>query len=183
MTRRKLLLSAGLGVSLLAAGLWAWQDHRVALRQRRLEAWQGYLRGPLSDLLMGCSRGRTLLLKAQKAPLGEADRRALGEAVSLLRQADAGARALLPAWQGDRFFKSMLPATGWHAELADAATDWGRLAARQRQLIPTALDAEAAMRRNLAGDLRAQREAILDRLAPSQEQLLETNAMLYSLKE
>lgn len=183
MKRRRALLLASLGLSLLAAGLWAWQDHRAALRRQRMVAWQEYLRGPLSDLLMGSSRGRALLTKAQKAPLSAAERKELAEAVGSVRKADAGARTLLPNWQSDAFFKSMLPATGWHAELADAASDWGRLAVRERSLIPPALDSEAAMRRSLAGDLRAQREAVLERLRPSKDQVLEMNAMLYSLKE
>lgn len=183
MSRTQKRLLAGLALLALSLGLWQWQSHRNAQRSARLAAWQDYLRGPLSDLLEGASRGRALLAQARKRPLSAAQSKELAQAVAALQRSHAGAQARVGQWREDAFFKSLLPASGWHAELADAAQVWPRLAKVDRSLIPAALDSEAAMRRSLFGALSAQRAAVLDRAHPPRDLVLEMNALLYALKE
>lgn len=182
MSRAKRLALAGLALAVLAAGLWAWRDSRMARQQARREAWIAYLRGPLSDLLYGSSRGRALLAQAARRPLSPAQRRELAQARDMVQKARQGARDPQAAWRHDPFFAPLVEALPWHDELDELARDWPRLAGRP-DLLAQALEAERGLRRSLAGALQGQRRRVLESLKPSQDAVLEMNALLYALRE
>lgn len=182
MTRATRLLLIGAVLASLAGGLWAWRDRQIQQRRQRSDAWTQYLRGPLSQLLEGSYEGRTLLAAAQAKPLNQAQRQSLAQAAARLREADSALQPQMLELYRGAFFEPLKEAARWHAELAESAKDWPRLGA-QRELITPALEAERGLRLRLAGALDRQRDQVLLSLKPSQEAVLEMNALLYSLKE
>jgi hypothetical protein len=173
---------AALLLTALALGLWQWRDQQLEQRALRREAWLAYLRGPLSDLLYGSSRGRALLEQSRQRALRPAERKALAEAAASVQNAWAAARRPEALWQQDPFFDGLKQGLHWHHALAELAKDWHRLPQRQ-ELLPDALAAERGLRQSLAGVLSQQREGMVKELALKQDALLEMNALIWSLKE
>jgi hypothetical protein len=173
---------AALLLTALAVGLWQWRDQQLEQRAQRREAWMGYLRGPLSDLLYGSSRGRALLQQSRQRALSPAERKELAAAAASVQSAWAGARRPEALWQQDPFFDGLKQGLHWHHALAELAKDWPRLSQRP-ELLPDALAAERGLRQSLAGVLSQQREGMVKALALRQEALLEMNALIWSLRE
>jgi hypothetical protein len=182
MTRGLRLLLTGCAVAAAAGGAWAWRDHQQAQARARTAQWMAYLRGPLSQVLEGSSRGRALLEAAAHKPLAKAQRQELAEASLQVRSGYDAAKLLQAGWLGDPFFEPMIGTLSWHQALADAARDWSKVAER-KDLIPAALEAERGLRRSLGALLDRQRERVFDQGRLGREQGLEINALLYSLKE
>lgn len=181
MNRLKKLLLAGLALALLAVGLWAYRDQAQARRQARIQAWVAYLRGPLSDLLDGSARARPLL-RTRKEGWTKAQRAQLEAARDTVLGSDAALKAILADVDRDPFFKDLKDAQVWHDQMAELARNW-LMIGKDLDLRAKALEAQRGVRMGLEACLRKQRQAVADRLHPSQDLWLEQNALLFTLGE
>jgi hypothetical protein len=178
MKRGRLPLIVAALLTLALAGAWTLHSRRQEQRESRREAWTQYLRGPLSDLLYGSTRIRPLMLK--KA-LTAQDREQAKDAVEHLHRSALGMPPLLAGLEKDPLYSALREAALWHEQIATLWENWSGIVGRP--LAREALAVEADMRLNLHRRLTSQKEALWKAMPMRQETLLETNAMLYSLKE
>ena len=167
-------------MALTALGMILWQRYDNA-RQQRLDlkrSWQEYVRGSLGDLLYGSSRLRPLLLKRR---LNAAEQAEAKDAVDSLRRSARKSMALAKFAEGRPALAGFQAISDWHVQIRDMLEPWRSLVGK-----PTAREAvsvEAEMRLQLWKLLDKQRQQLLKEKLLSEDEILEMNAMLYSLKE
>jgi hypothetical protein len=176
------LALAGLILAALAVGLGRWRERAAMQRRLRHEAWFGYLQGPLSDLLEGESRGRELLRASLLRPLDAGQRRSLEDAAhAVVRAADAAGNSGA-AWNRAAEFGPLREALPLHRELAAAAQGWVAVSAVPAR-VREALKKDPVLRQALAEALSRQRRQLGTGAPWTQDDLLEANALIYSLNE
>jgi hypothetical protein len=175
MSRLRILLAAIL-VSAAAAGLWHWQGVRKAEARARRDVWMAYLQGPLSDLLYGSSRLRPLLAKKNWS---SADTASAKEALGHLQRSADEARAESELFAKDERLRPLADAVSLHQKMAASMLE----GVEKRSAWKDLLASDAEIRLQLWTLLAAQRERMLSEKSLSQDQVLEMNALLYSLHE
>ena len=175
--RYRPLLSA-LVVSVALLGAWRWQANVREAREQRKALWMQYLHGPLADFLYGSSRARPLLAKRQ---LNAKDQAEIKDAIAHLRESAKQARVMAVLTERDPRLAPLNGAAQWHQEVYDLFEPWQNLVGRP--LGAQALGVEKDLRSRLWCQLNAQRGELLRDKSLNKDEVLETNAMLYSLQE
>jgi hypothetical protein len=180
MTARARVFVAALLLSAAAFGLWQRQGARKELAQTRREQWMAYLQGPLSDLLYGSTRLRPLLAKKSLSP---AEKEAVREALEHLEHSASAAQAASAQFAQDPTMAPLTEAMGLHQVIYALAATWpGKMASPSVQA-QGALDDEAMIRGRLWKILAAERETLQADGILNKDEVLEMNALLYSLQE
>ena len=165
-------------LTLLGGTLWRQHARQAQERAERKAAWTEYLHGPLSDLLYGSTRLRPLLLKKKLSKAEEAEAIEAAHAFERSRVLVPRIRAELT---GDPSMGAMDMVVTWHQEIGALMEPWRGL--RGRGLGKDAVSAEAALRLKLWQVLDGLRDQVLADKSLSSDEVLEMNALLYSLKE
>ena len=178
MNRRWMPLLAAL--ALTALGLILWERYDFA-RQQRLDwkqSWTEYVQGSLGDLLYGSSRLRPLLVKKRLSLAEQAEAK---EAVDALRRSARKAGVLADFAKGRPALSGFQAISDWHAQVRELLEPWKNLVGKP--MGKEAIAVEADMRLQLWKLLDQERQKLTKAHLLTEEELLETNAMLYSLKE
>lgn len=178
MNRRALPLVAALVMTALAFMVWERYDFARQQREDYKRSWSEYIQGPLGDLLYGSSRLRPLLVKKR---LNAAEQAEAKDAVESLRRSARKAQALAEFSKGRPMLAGFQAIADWHTQVRELLEPWKNLVGKP--VGKDALSVEAEMRLQLWKLLDKERGQLIKAHLLSEEEVLETNAMLYSLKE
>jgi hypothetical protein len=171
--RLRLIVVAAL-LSAAAGGLWHWQAARKEAALARHDRWMAYLQGPLSDLLYGSSRLRPLMGKKNWSPADTAEAK---EALQHLVRSASLALAASLQFKEDPRLQPLVEAVALHQEMQTLMVEW------VERRGPGTLAAEAQIRLRLWTLLTEQRERMRAEGTLNRDEVLEMNALLYSLQE
>jgi hypothetical protein len=178
MNPRSRPLILALLVTLALLGAWRWQSLGREEKSFHREVWLRYLHGPLSDLLYGCSRVRPLLSKRRLSKAESAD---LQDAVNHLQSSATESQVLAVLVGKDKVLQPLVSAVEWHQQISDLFGPWKAL--RSRSLAGRALAVEPDLRRQVWSRASVVKESLLKEGLLSKDEILEMNALLYSLQE
>lgn len=176
--RRWMPWIAAAAITLISVSLWQHHARQAQEKAARREAWLAYLHGPLPDLLYGSSRLRPLVVKKRlnKAELQEAK-----EAADALERSRVVVPRIKAQLVDDPSMAGLSAVVTWHQEIGHLMEHWIGLVGKP--LGKDAVATEAEMRLRLWQVLNQLRDRILADDTLSKDEILEMNALLYTLKE
>lgn len=180
MDGRKKRLVWAAGLSLLLIVFWSWRSQVRARHEADKALFQSYLQGPLSDLLYGVTRAQPVLVAQVKA--GKVQATALKEAGDSLQKAVSSLDALLKDRAPGPWVQSLQVLRTDHQGVAKLGERWSGLARGKDAALAAYLQEEAALLTALADKLDILRVEATQRQRWTRSDILEINALLYSLR-